>query len=110
MVQSNVKAVSGRKRLGGAGKVRQGAQRQGEGRIVGSVLRIVVAPIPRKREPVSSICPLAPPPPGSSSEDVPGTQSKGACAACPGAASKDRVLDAGGKVGSTFSQNVPKGC
>lgn len=61
MVQSNVKAVSGRKRLGGTGKVRQGAQRQGEGRIVRSVLRIVVAPIPRKREPVSSICSLTPP-------------------------------------------------
>lgn len=63
-MQSNVKAMSGRgreERLGGTGKVGQGAQRQGEGRIVESVPRIVVAPIPRKREPVSGICPLTPP-------------------------------------------------
>lgn len=47
MVLSNVKAMSGRgrERLGGTGKVGQGAQRQGEGRIVESVPRIVVAPI-----------------------------------------------------------------
>lgn len=67
MVQSNVKAMSGRgrERLGGTGKMGQGAQRQGKGKIVESVPRIVVAPIPRKREPVSGICPHPTPPQGA---------------------------------------------